>query len=402
MMIALDSEGVRVGAQKGLVGYCPGCSGELTPKCGNIVPHHWAHKPESRCSFDNGKMSEWHIRWQNEFDEDWREVIFNNGGKLNRADIYTPAGVVIEFQHSSISTEKIMEREAVYEKLIWVFDARDYWGQMKLYSVLLDLKEYTEDWSILNQYKGVYGIRKWHGRKKTHDYITKQLVYDTGDSLFVIAYGCSLDENVYCKKVSREEFIEEVKSSSGYVFHEYLETAKGIPSLKNKFIAERERIRNESLQIEQEEKFRKEKEIKAESERRNRELYETFKVSREIRKKEEELRIIERNQFKQEEELRLRREIAETIRREISRAITHPVRLLSSPNWSKSISSLENFFSTAKVPATPIKMDACTTIVDYPLFIDSHLAIVKANNGKRIFLPYLERIEKLKQIILQT
>jgi hypothetical protein len=38
-------------------------------------------------------------------------------------------------------------------------------------------------------------------------------------------------------------------------------------------------------------------------------------------------------------------------------------------------------------------------IMDISLFIDSHLSTIKANKGKRTFLPYLNRLQELKQVL---
>ncbi|MFP3599425.1 DUF6965 family protein [Chryseobacterium sp. SIMBA_029] len=68
--------------------------------------------------------------------------------------------------------------------------------------------------------------------------------------------------------------------------------------------------------------------------------------------------------------------------------------------WNKEISDLENFFTETEFPDTPIKLNSCSTIVDVPEFIKSHLSVVKANNGKRAFSPYLSRLRELKQILI--
>ena len=68
-------------------------------------------------------------------------------------------------------------------------------------------------------------------------------------------------------------------------------------------------------------------------------------------------------------------------------------------NWDQAIAELERYFSTATLPTVPVKLNACQTITDISKFIAGHLATVKANNGKRTFLPYLERLQELKQIL---
>ncbi len=67
--------------------------------------------------------------------------------------------------------------------------------------------------------------------------------------------------------------------------------------------------------------------------------------------------------------------------------------------WDSEIAELETYFANVKPPTQPIKMNQCSTITDYALFIESHLATVKANNGKQTFLPYLNRLQELKRVL---
>ena len=68
-------------------------------------------------------------------------------------------------------------------------------------------------------------------------------------------------------------------------------------------------------------------------------------------------------------------------------------------SWSNDIAELENFFSSIELPKQPLKLNQCSTIIDCSLFIESHFISVKANDGKRRFLPYLRRLQELKQIL---
>ena len=68
-------------------------------------------------------------------------------------------------------------------------------------------------------------------------------------------------------------------------------------------------------------------------------------------------------------------------------------------NWSDDIAELENYFASIDLPTQPIKLNNCSTIKDCSLFIENHFATVKANNGKRTFLPYLNRLQELKQVL---
>ena len=78
--------------------------------------------------------------------------------------------------------------------------------------------------------------------------------------------------------------------------------------------------------------------------------------------------------------------------------IEHPIKE-KPQNWSNDIAELENYFASIELPTQPVKLNRCSTITDCSLFIESHFATVKANNGKRTFLPYLNRLQELKQVL---
>jgi hypothetical protein len=74
-------------------------------------------------------------------------------------------------------------------------------------------------------------------------------------------------------------------------------------------------------------------------------------------------------------------------------------RIEQPQNWSNDIAELENYFASIELPTQPVKLNRCSTITDCSLFIESHFATVKGNNGKRTFLPYLNRLQELKQVL---
>jgi Domain of unknown function (DUF6371) len=82
-----------------------------------------------------------------------------------------------------------------------------------------------------------------------------------------------------------------------------------------------------------------------------------------------------------------------------------PVYYFSKPeqpkpeSWEQDITELENYFAGITLPTQPVKLNRCSTITNCTLFIESHFATVKANNGKRTFLPYLNRLQELKQVL---
>lgn len=68
-------------------------------------------------------------------------------------------------------------------------------------------------------------------------------------------------------------------------------------------------------------------------------------------------------------------------------------------NWSNDIAELENYFASIQIPTQPVKLNKCSTIKDCTLFIESHFATIKTNNGKQTFLPYLNRLQELKEVL---
>lgn len=67
-------------------------------------------------------------------------------------------------------------------------------------------------------------------------------------------------------------------------------------------------------------------------------------------------------------------------------------------NWEMQIIELEDYFEKAAIPTQPVKLNQCSTITDYLLFIKNHLTVIKANNGKKIFIPYLNRLQEFKTL----
>jgi hypothetical protein len=54
-------------------------------------------------------------------------------------------------------------------------------------------------------------------------------------------------------------------------------------------------------------------------------------------------------------------------------------------DWSQDIAELEKYFNEIELPNQPIKLKDNITVTNHKVFVDSHLASVKANAGKPIF-----------------
>ena len=104
MFIALDTNRNRISIENAIKGnqyFCPICGEILTIRATEslAVKTHFAHKRGTIC-YDDWKhdMSEWHLSWQRQFPEQYREVVIEKNGIKHRADICIN-GTVIEFHH---------------------------------------------------------------------------------------------------------------------------------------------------------------------------------------------------------------------------------------------------------------------------------------------------------------
>lgn len=117
-------------AIKGEGYFCPVCDNPLIIKAVNSqIATHFAHKKWAHCpDIWECDTSEWHKTWQNRFPKECREVVVEKNGIKHRADILIN-NTVIEFQHSHISHEEILERNEFYlscgYRVVWIFDAID-------------------------------------------------------------------------------------------------------------------------------------------------------------------------------------------------------------------------------------------------------------------------------------
>lgn len=121
----------RVPPLPGLSGGCPSCGSEMIAKCGIHRVHHWAHKSKRSCDSWWEPEKPWHRDWKNRFPVDWQEVVLaSTEGERHIADVRSPHGVTIEFQHSAIRPIERAAREGFYKNMLWVVDgcrlARDW------------------------------------------------------------------------------------------------------------------------------------------------------------------------------------------------------------------------------------------------------------------------------------
>lgn len=143
-------------------GWCPSCVEPLRPKCGEIVTWHWAHQARVDCDPWAEPETAWHLAWKNRFPADCVEI--PRAG--HRADVVTPTGWVIEFQHSPITPAEIREREAAYgPRLLWVFDLTGAEDRF-------DFRRRDYGWSF-----------RWRHPRKSLWHVTRRMLFDIGDEV---------------------------------------------------------------------------------------------------------------------------------------------------------------------------------------------------------------------------
>lgn len=171
MIFALKN-GERITATPKAQAICPTCGQTVLAKCGRIKIWHWAHIINDCDPWSEGP-TQWHLDWQSMFPAEWQEINLSRGGQKHRADVYTPSGIVLEFQHSSISPDDIIRREKFYGLLMrWVFDARDAYAKKRL--------------SFSHQVaETVYIKIYWKFPRTTFGYARRPVYLDIGDGLLI-------------------------------------------------------------------------------------------------------------------------------------------------------------------------------------------------------------------------
>ncbi|MBR1382596.1 MAG: UvrD-helicase domain-containing protein [Ruminococcus sp.] len=170
MIIALDKDNNRIHIDESIRKndyYCPSCGKPLVIRKGEIRRHHFAHMPNSECTdswASTYDMSSWHIDWQSKYPKSNQEILCTLGSINHRADVMIDR-TVVEFQHSSMSTETFNNRNSFYDglgyKVIWLFDLRDEYENHSL-TRYKSGNEYRYSWprpkKTFNQYDDIqYG-----------------------------------------------------------------------------------------------------------------------------------------------------------------------------------------------------------------------------------------------------
>lgn len=70
----------------------------------------------------------------------------------------------------------------------------------------------------------------------------------------------------------------------------------------------------------------------------------------------------------------------------------------NSQNKNNELQEILVFFENFEPPQTELRISCCEVIVNQKKFIKSHISAVKANSGKKTFLPYYLRLKKVYDV----
>lgn len=116
-------DGERLPATPRLRGECPHCGATVLSRCGDLKVWHWSHLGKRSCDPWWEPETEWHLGWKGKFPVEWHEVGHRSlDGERHIADLKTPHGLVVEFQHSVIADTERTVRTAFYGNMVWVVD----------------------------------------------------------------------------------------------------------------------------------------------------------------------------------------------------------------------------------------------------------------------------------------
>lgn len=121
-----QENGERIRPASHAVGVCPLCCGPVIAVCGNKRIWHWRHSSDAQCPFSKNETP-WHRGWKNLFPEKWQEIIRYDSLTKEKhiADVMTPQGFVLEFQHSPMPEEERISREKFHKTMAWVVDCSE-------------------------------------------------------------------------------------------------------------------------------------------------------------------------------------------------------------------------------------------------------------------------------------
>lgn len=209
MKYALEND-QRIEPRPKATATCPCCDSDVIAKCGDIKVWHWAHKSKQMCDHWWENETPWHRKWKNKFPDKWQEQIhIADDGERHIADVKTPSGFVIEFQHSPIALEERTYRENFYEDMCWVVDATRLKSDAAKFNRAPTLSNLTYP-TLLSENVPVNffpSLLKWYSAKPA-------VFFDFGNKLFCILPASEHRLSRLMFSISHMKFVEIVSISS--------------------------------------------------------------------------------------------------------------------------------------------------------------------------------------------
>lgn len=165
MLYATGAAGQRTRATPGTRATCPYCGALMVAKCGEINVWHWAHGACAACDPWASGETAWHLSWKALVPDAWCEQVVDKGGVRHIADIRRPDGTVFELQSRPLPLADVRQREAFYDRMVWLFDVRECVARPKRYigpSTYIHGKPHLE----LRAKDGYHTFRWRHARKR--------------------------------------------------------------------------------------------------------------------------------------------------------------------------------------------------------------------------------------------
>ncbi|MBW3243512.1 hypothetical protein KUV57_12640 [Epibacterium sp. DP7N7-1] len=189
---------------------CPFCGSDVVARCGKVRVWHWAHKSTAHCDHWWESEKQWHRDWKNLFPNDWQEQgRRDESGELHIADVLTPHGLALEFQHSAIGRDEVEKRTAFHKEVCWIVDG------LRLKSTLEQFKNALSHARPLNSRgASVYEVYYYDSRfLKRWSGLNAPVVIDFGiEEVWVI--GRSLENSVLIYTLKKTVLVEQLKSGN--------------------------------------------------------------------------------------------------------------------------------------------------------------------------------------------
>jgi hypothetical protein len=67
--------------------------------------------------------------------------------------------------------------------------------------------------------------------------------------------------------------------------------------------------------------------------------------------------------------------------------------------WEQEVEELDQYFNSITMPSFPVRLNGWTHVTNISETIKTHLATVRANDGNKTFLPFLNRLQEMKMYL---